>query len=101
LLRASAEVGGDVVDVTVGPGLARFGAPDQMVIELHMMFSGVSVGRRIAASDMAADEAHPEMDPPVSGLQAFLAAGDLVRYWQDFDSLVVFAPWHGFPFSSV
>jgi hypothetical protein len=72
-----------------------------MVAEFQVMLSGVLVGRRVATSDVAAVEAHPEMDPSVSRLQTFFAAGDLVRDGQDLDPLEMFTPWHGFPFSSV
>jgi hypothetical protein len=100
-LRASTELGGDVVDVAVAPRLTRFGAADQRVVEVTLVLASVPVGRRIAASDVAAVEAHPEVDPCVSRLQTFLAAGNFVRYGQNLDPLVVFAPWHSFPFSCV
>ena len=87
------------MDVTVAPRLARFGAADQRVVERFLVLSGVSIGRRIAAADVAAVQAHPEMDPAVTSLQTLLTAGDLVRNRQDLDALEVLTPWHGFPFS--
>jgi hypothetical protein len=85
------------VDVTVAPRLARFGAADQGVVVRPVVLAGVSVGRRVAAADVAAVQAHPEMDPGVSRLQAFLAAGDLVRQRQNLDAIVVFTSRHGCP----
>jgi molybdopterin biosynthesis enzyme MoaB len=35
---------------------------------------GVVVGTGVATADMAADQAFPEMDPPIPGLQALLAS---------------------------
>ena len=35
---------------------------------------GVLVGRRVAAADMPADEAHAQMDPPIPRFQTILAA---------------------------
>jgi hypothetical protein len=41
------------------------------------------------------------MDPRVTGLDAFLAAGDLARHGQDLDPLEMFTSWHLSPFSGV
>jgi hypothetical protein len=38
--------------------------------------AGVAIRRRVAAADLPAGEAHPEVDPAVDGLEALLAAGD-------------------------
>ncbi len=89
------------MDVTIAPRLTRFGAADQRVVEFPVMLSGVLVGRRVAASNVAAVQAHPEVDPAVSRFQTFFTASDLVGYGRDLDPLVVFTSWHVFPFSSV
>ena len=39
-----------------------------------VVFGGVLVARRIAAADMAAYEAYPQVHPGVAGLQALFAA---------------------------
>ena len=62
-----------------------------------VVLAGVPIGRRVAAADAAAVQAHPEMDPGTSGLQAFPAAGDLARQGQNLDPIVVFTSRHGFP----
>jgi hypothetical protein len=98
VLQASAKLRRDVVDIAVAPRLTRLSAADQRVVEFSLMFASVSVGRRVATSDVAAVETHPQVDPSVTRLQTFLATGDLVRHGKDLDPLVVFAPWHGFPF---
>ncbi len=38
------------------------------------MLGGVLVLRRVATADVSADEAHPEMHPPVSCFEALFAA---------------------------
>jgi hypothetical protein len=45
---------------------------------------------------VAAVKAHPEMNPPISSLQAFLAAGDLVWNRQNLNPFKVLALRHGF-----
>lgn len=98
--RVSTQPRRNVVDVAVTPRLARFGAPNQRVVERHVVLAGVSIGRRVAAADVAAVQAHPEMDPGVSRLQAFLAADDLVRQGRNLDTIVVFTSRHDFPLLS-
>jgi hypothetical protein len=39
-----------------------------------VVLGGVPVGRRVAAADVAAGTAHPQVDPAVAGLEAVLAA---------------------------
>jgi hypothetical protein len=41
------------------------------------MLRGVLVFGRVAAADVSADEAHAEMHPAVSGLEAFFAAAGM------------------------
>lgn len=49
----------------------------------------MATGRVVAAADLSAAEAHPEMHPPTAGLQALLAAEE--RIWQlgDANAVVV------------
>ena len=46
------------------------------MVALAGVGSGVTVGRVVAATDLAALEADPQMEPGIAGLQAFLAALD-------------------------
>jgi len=66
------------------------------MVERLLVLARVLVGRRVAATDVAAVEAHSEVDPFAARLQTFLAAGDLVRHVQDLEAFEVFAPRHGF-----
>ncbi len=43
------------------------------------VFGGVLVLGRVATTDIAADEAHPQMDPSIAGLHALLT-NMLVRF---------------------
>src|SRR5215218_2838512 len=62
--------------------------------------AGVPVGRGVAAADLPAGLAHPQVDPAVSRLQALLAAGDLVRLGEVLDLVEVRAGGHqGLPSS--
>jgi hypothetical protein len=64
----------DFVHVAPTPVFARLdGLNDGMFCPVKML-CGVLVLGRIAASDVAADEAHPKVDPRVAYLQTFLAA---------------------------
>lgn len=76
---------GDFVDVAPLPTFARLdGLHDGMfrVVEvLRRMF----INGRIAASDMAANEAHAQMNPGIAGFEAFFAA---LRFWADFSNFL-------------
>src|SRR5439155_17763775 len=63
-----------LIDIAPQPVLSRFIRSDQRVPGGVEMLGGVLVLRLVAAADMAAAEAQPEMDPWVTGLQALLAA---------------------------
>ena len=67
-----------LVGVTPRPVFPRFEASNQRVMRAAEMFSGVLVGRRIAAADVAAGKAKPEMNPPAAGLEAFLTSSGSV-----------------------
>src|SRR5688500_2283007 len=56
--------------------------------------AGVPVGRGVAAADLPAGLAHPQMHPAVARLQALLAAGDLLRRLDDLDLVEVLAAGH-------
>ena len=70
----SAEVKFDLVDVAPSPVFARFDGSDDGMSHGAKMLRRVFVLRRIAATDVTADHAEPEMNPHVSHLQAFFAA---------------------------
>src|SRR5262249_9346627 len=63
----------DLVDVAPGPVLARLERADEGVVRAVEVLGGVLVLRRIAAADVAAGEAEPEVDPAVPHLEALLA----------------------------
>jgi hypothetical protein len=69
----------DVVDVAVGPVLARLQRCDDRVPAVLDVLGGVTVGRGITAGDVATAAAYAQMHPPTSDCQAVLAAGDLLR----------------------
>src|SRR5690348_15790416 len=54
------------------PGLV--GADERVVVVLVPMRGGVAVGRIVAAADMAASHAHPQVHPPAPHLETVLAA---------------------------
>ena len=61
------------VRVAPGPVLVRLEGLDDGMVRGVVVFGRVPVGRGIAASHMAAGQAQPEMDPPASDLETFLA----------------------------
>jgi hypothetical protein len=65
----------DLIDVTPAPILARFDRLHDGMFGPVKMLRGVFVFRRIAASHMAAFQAHSEVNPGVTHLQAFFASG--------------------------
>src|SRR6266516_830707 len=68
-----------LVEVAPAPVLARLcGANDRMAT-FPLMRGCVLVRRRIAAADLPARHAHPQMHPAASDLQALLTAVDLLR----------------------
>src|SRR5689334_2118654 len=62
-----------LVDVAPAPILVRLEALHHGMLRRVEMLGRVLTGRLIAAADMAAKQAHPQMDPVAVRLQAFLA----------------------------
>ena len=69
----------DLVDVAPGPLLASLQRADDRVRRPNRMRSRMTVRRRVAAADMAAFEADPQMEPLAAHLQALLAAVHRLR----------------------
>src|SRR4030081_346867 len=63
------------VDITPTPSFRRIISFDDRVPGCAKMFGGVSVWRLIAAPDMAAGAADPQVQPGVAQFQAFFAPG--------------------------
>src|ERR1700737_1416708 len=63
----------NLIDITPAPTLGRIIALDDRMPRGTEMFGGVLVGRIVAAADMAATAADPQMAPLAAALQAFLA----------------------------
>ena len=78
----------DLVHVTPAPIFARLERLDDGVLGAVKMFGGVTVGRAVATSDVAAREAEAQVDPSSADLQAiFTALGgrdDLLDLFQMF-----------------
>jgi hypothetical protein len=64
----------DLVDIAPDPVFTRFERLNERMIGGMEVFGRVLVRGRIAAANMTADLAQTKVDPPVAGLQAFLAA---------------------------
>jgi hypothetical protein len=65
----------DLIDVAPAPILARFDRFHDGMFGPVKMFGGMFVLRGIAASHMAALQAHSQVNPGVTHLQAFFASG--------------------------
>ena len=63
-----------IVDIAVHPILAGLVRLDDRVLRAVEVLRRVLVGRRVAAADVSAGHAKPQVDPFLSGVQAFLAA---------------------------
>ena len=73
----------DVVDIAPAPFLAGLQRVDQWVLAGVVMDGGVPVGRVIAAADVAADQADPQMKPHAAFPQAVLSAVDPLGQLED------------------
>src|SRR5271154_6189100 len=62
------------VHIAPAPVLARLEGLDDRVLGLMEVLGGMLVLGRVAAADVAADEALPQVDPGIAHLEAFLAA---------------------------
>jgi hypothetical protein len=69
----------EVVRVAVPPALARLEGTDHRVLRRVVVLRRVFVGGVIAASDVTAFEAEPQVDPGVAGGEAFLASVRCIR----------------------
>src|SRR3954451_9477980 len=70
------DVQGDIVDEAPGPCLARLERADDRMIGAFGVPSRVPVRRVVAAADVPAFQADPQMEPLPAGAQAVLAAVD-------------------------
>src|SRR5258708_26289441 len=73
----------DLVDKTPAPALRRVVAFDDRMPGGMKMPGGVLVGRIVAAADVTAAAADPQMQPSAAALQAFLAAEGARRHAAD------------------
>jgi len=64
----------DFVDVTPAPILARLEGSDDRVLRRVKMLRSVAIFRRIAATDVSADQTQAKVHPSVARQEAFLAA---------------------------
>src|SRR3569623_685540 len=74
LRRPVGQIDHRLVDIAPAPALGRIIAFDDRVTGRMEMRGRVAVRRIVAAADMAAAAAQPQMDPGAADLQAFLAA---------------------------
>ena len=63
----------DLVEVAPTPVFARLKRPNHRMVSRMKMLRGVRVRRRVAAADVTARQAEPQMHPRVAGLEALLA----------------------------
>jgi hypothetical protein len=66
------------------------------MVGLVCVVACVTVRRRIAAADLAARLAHPEVHPPVTGLQTLLAARNRALRLEDDDLIEMRADSYGY-----
>src|SRR5207247_2082412 len=85
-----------LVHVTPTPVLTALGRADERMTALVVVGRGVTAGRVVAASDVTAAVAHPQVDPASPRLQALLAAGDVGGRLEEFDGVQVRAGLHGY-----
>ena len=71
--RLARKIDFDVIDITPAPALRRVVAFDDGMTAGFKVSTGVTMGRLIAATDMAALAAKSQMHPSRSDPQAFLA----------------------------
>src|SRR5581483_11984607 len=89
LTPASSDDERDLVDVAPAPVLARLRRAGDRVARLGRVTRGVAIRRGVAAADLPAGLAHPQVNPPGADLQALLAAGDRLRQLGDPDLVEV------------
>ena len=94
-LSGSGKVQFQVVDVAPAPSLAGLERLHDRVLSAVEVLGGVFVFRRVAATDMAALQAQPQVHPAVTHLQTLFAA---LCVWRDLLDLVeMLAGLHGYP----
>src|ERR1043166_8383356 len=71
--RAIGQIEHDLVDVAPAPALGRIIALDHRMAGGAEMFGGVAVGRAVAAADVPAGAAQPQVHPDRAALEALLA----------------------------
>lgn len=74
MLREARSFKGEFVDVAPFPTLARLDGSNDWVLCRVKMLRRVLVDGGITAADVPADQAHPEMNPRITRLEALLAA---------------------------
>src|ERR1700678_2475677 len=81
-----------LIDETPAPALTRLNRPHNRMFRRIEMLRSMSVGRRIAASHMTTNQAHPQMHPLAANLQALLAT---LRRRLHLPNLIQMATFHG------
>ena len=91
----SGKVQFQVVDVAPAPTLAGLERLHDRVLSAVEVLGGVFVFRRVAATDMAALQAQPQVHPAVTHLQTLFAALGVRRHLLDLVEML--AGLHGYP----
>jgi hypothetical protein len=94
-LSGSGKVQFQVVDVAPAPSLAGLERLHDRVLSAVEVLGGVFVFRRVAATDMAALQAQPQVHPAVTHLQTLFAALGVRRDLLDLVEML--AGLHGYP----
>jgi hypothetical protein len=72
-LSRSEFAGKNLVHITPHPGLTGLDGANQGMLGFVKVFGGVFILRGIAATNVAANEAHAQVNPSIAELNAFLA----------------------------
>src|SRR5579863_2262299 len=84
LVRGTRLIKHEFVDVAPAPAFAGLDRLNDRVLAAMKVLGRVLVLRGIATAHVAADQAHPQMNPRVSGLQTFFATVGAGLYVFDF-----------------
>lgn len=84
----------DPIDVAPGPLLAGLERPDDRVTRGVRMRGRMPVRRLVAAADVPAIQANPQVEPLLSRCEALLAPVDGVRKFEELDATAMAAPKH-------
>jgi hypothetical protein len=82
--------GDDFVDVAPDPFLSRLDRPNQGMAGVMEVFGGVFVLRRIAASHIPANHAHPQVNPGVAKFDALFTDVNVGRPELDLIQMLAF-----------